>query len=127
MLILIDIITIIVTSHQLTHINMPYLVYNVFTDDHVVLYRLIGLGTSIIQSVTLAQMHLNKHDINGNVTLHGHPFEKGARINVSLMSSRKEVEKRWGDYTRDLLHGYVIEKVNSNESIRDKAYKMAWV
>ena len=109
---------------------MPYLVFNVFTDDSIVLYRLLGIGSSVEKSIVLAQTHLDKYSIeerNGNVTLHGHPFENYTRVNASLMLSRKEVENRWEGYTHDHVLGYVIENVNLNEPIRDKAYRMAWV
>jgi hypothetical protein len=114
---------------------MPYLIYNVFTDDGVILYRLLGMGSSVDKSIVLAQQHLAKRtaeQINSYMTLHGHSFENNATINRSLMLSRKEVESRWlsgsesgsESCNRDLF-GYVIEKMNLNEPVKDKAYQLA--
>ncbi len=111
---------------------MPYLIYNVFTDNSVILFRLIGMGSSVSKSIVLAQQHLAKRttdEINGYMTLHGHSFENNATINRSLMLSRNEVESRWindsGSNNRDNLFGYVIEKMVLNEPVRDKAYQLA--
>jgi hypothetical protein len=111
---------------------MPYLVYNVFTDDGVILYRLLGMGSSVQNSMGLGQQDLNKRSANEAkeyMTLHGHSFQtkKLKMMNESLMLSRKEVEARWGSDNRDNLFGYVIEKMVPNVPVKDKAYKLAWV
>ena len=114
---------------------MPYLIYNAFTnntfaDDNVIMFRLIGMGSSVDKSIVLAQQHLAKRtakEINSYMTLHGHSFENNATINRSLMLSRKEVEARWLSDNRSNLFGYVIEKMNLNEPVKDKAYQLAYI
>jgi hypothetical protein len=118
---------------------MPYFIYNVFTDDSIILYRLIGVGTSVKKSVSLAQQHMDKQDMDAirhKITLHGHPLTENNRtVNTTLMLSRKEVVDRWTSdrETDDKSHqnndvfGYVIEKVKENEPIDDQSYQMGWM
>ncbi len=122
---------------------MPYLIFNVFTDDSIILYRLIGVGTSVKKSVALAQLHMDKQSMDAirhKITLHGHPLTENNRtVNTTLMLSRKEVDGRWTSdsesgretdfpgHQNNNVFGYVIEKVKENEPINDQSYQMGWV